>query len=141
MNAMAKQSSNRMSKEPTLPDSELEVLRMLWKKERATAREVWAELQKHGSEWTYATVNTLLQRLEAKGLASSDKSRMTYIYWPQISRQQVVKRRVKHLVDKLYDGKGGSLVMHLLKSQRLSNDEVSEIRELLDGSLGDDDAK
>ena len=138
---MAKQTVNRGMKEPTLPDSELEVLRVLWKKERATAREVWVELQEQGSDWTYATVNTLLQRLEAKTLAASDKSRMTYTYWPEISRNQVVKRRVKQLVDKLYDGKGSSLVMHLLKSQRLSGDEVSEIRQLLDGTLGEHDAK
>ncbi|MBX9656460.1 BlaI/MecI/CopY family transcriptional regulator [bacterium] len=140
---MAKQAGNRPAKdkEPSLPDSELEVLRVLWKKERATAREVWAELQDQGSEWTYATVNTLLQRLEAKGLAASDKSRMTYVYWPEISRSQVVKRRVKQLVDKLYDGRGSSLVMHLLKSQRLSGDEVTEIRQLLDDSIGEHDAK
>ena len=53
----------------------------------------------------------------------------------------MVKRRVKQLVDKLYDGKGSSLVMHLLKSQRLSGDEVSEIRQLLDGAIGEHDAK
>lgn len=137
---MAKQS-DKSAKQPTLPDSELEVLRVLWKTERATAREVWGELHRHGSEWTYATVNTLLQRLEAKGLAASDKSKMTYVYWPVISRQQVVKRRVKQLVDKLYDGKSGSLVMHLIKSQKLSGQEVSEIRDLLDGALGRHDAK
>jgi BlaI family penicillinase repressor len=138
---MAKSTGSKSSKEPTLPDSELEVMRVLWKKERATARDVWETLQTQGSAWTYATVNTLLQRLEAKGLAGSDKSRMTYVYWPEISRGQVVKRRVKHLVDKLYDGKGAPLVVHLLKSQRLSSQEVTEIRQLLDGAMGSDESK
>ncbi|MBY0589210.1 BlaI/MecI/CopY family transcriptional regulator [bacterium] len=138
---MAKTTNSKASKEPTLPDSELEVMRVLWQKERATARDVWEALQSQGSAWTYATVNTLLQRLEAKGLAGSDKTKMTYTYWPQISRGQVVKRRVKHLVDKLYDGKGAPLVVHLLKSQRLNSQEVTEIRQLLDGALGNDDAK
>jgi predicted transcriptional regulator len=140
---MAKNTSaDRKSKdrEPSLPDSELEVMRALWKLEKATAREVWTELHKHGSQWSYATVNTLLQRLEAKELAASDKSQMTYVYTPKITRQQVVKKRVKQLVDKLYDGKGGMLVMHLLKSQRLSKDEVSEIHQLLEGSKKSDDA-
>ena len=114
-------------------------MRVLWERQKATAREVWTELRECGSKWTYATVNTLLQRLEAKNLASSDKSQMTYVYAPKITRQQVVKRRVEHLVDKLYDGRGGMLVMHLLKSQRLSSDEVSEIQRML-GASEDDDA-
>lgn len=130
---MAKSSAPK-AKEPSLPDSELEVMRVLWKNQRATAREVWNELRTTGSKWTYATVNTLLQRLEAKGLATSDKSRISYVYSPKITRQRVVQRRVKDLVEKLYDGKGGMLVVHLLKSQPLSKDEVAEIHELLDSS-------
>lgn len=137
---MAKQTSNRAAREPSLPDSELEVMRVLWKKERATAREVWGELKDVGSGWTYATVNTLLQRLEAKGLAGSDKSKMTYIYWPEISRQQVAKRRVKQIVEKLYDGKGVPLVVQLLKNQRLSTAEAAEIRQMLDAALTNHDS-
>lgn len=114
-------------------------MRVLWDRKKATAREVWSDLKANGSKWTYATVNTLLQRLEAKNLASSDKSQMTYVYSPRITRHQVVNRRVEQLVEKLYDGKGGMLVMHLLKSQQLSNDEVSEIRQLL-ASVQKDDA-
>jgi predicted transcriptional regulator len=134
---MAKKSARSKEREPTLPDSELEVLRVLWKAGRATAREVWESLQTTGSKWTYATVNTLLQRLESKGLTSADKSQMTYVYSPKISRQQVVKRRVRHLVDKLYDGQGGLLVMHLLKSQSLTKDEVQEIHDILAGAAKD----
>jgi BlaI family penicillinase repressor len=137
--ASDEQMAKHSPKEPTLPDSELEVLRSLWKLERATAREVWQELHKHGSEWTYATVNTLLQRLEAKELAASDKSKMTYVYTPQISRNQVVRRRVRDLVDKLYDGKGAPLVVHLLKSQKFSSDERAEIQKLLSDTLRQDD--
>lgn len=137
---MPKHAINRVSREPSLPDSELEVMRVLWRNERATAREVWAELQKIGSGWTYATVNTLLQRLESKGLAGSDKTKMTYTYWPKITRQQVVKRRVKQIVEKLCDGKGAPLVMHLLKNQRLSSDEVAEIRQVLDAALANHDS-
>jgi BlaI family transcriptional regulator, penicillinase repressor len=131
---MAKQTQPAKVKEPTLPDSELEVMRVLWRHQKATARQVWTDLQAEGSKWTYATVNTLLQRLEAKGLATSDKSQMTYVFAPKISKQQVVKKRVKQLVDKLYDGQSGSLVMHLLKSQKLSPQEVTEINEILDSA-------
>jgi BlaI family transcriptional regulator, penicillinase repressor len=83
-------------------------------------------------------VNTLLQRLEAKSLAVSDKTKMTYVYSPRITKSEVVEKRVSQLVNKLYDGKGGMLVKHLLESRSLSNDEVSEIRRLLAGFKPDD---
>lgn len=118
-------------REPSLPDSELEVLRALWELRTATAREVWTFLQSQGSSWTYATVNTLLQRLVAKGLVVSDQSQMTYRYSPAVSREDVVARRVSHLVDKLYNGQGGMLVLHLLQTQDLSPEEVEQIRRLL----------
>lgn len=115
-------------------------MRVLWERNNATAREVWTDLRANGSKWTYATVNTLLQRLEAKGLAVSDKSKMSYVYSPNVSKQSVVRRRVKQLVDKLYDGQGGMLVMHLLKSQPLSKEEVAEIHQLLDSVREENDA-
>lgn len=121
-------------REPKLPDSELEVMRVLWRRGPSSSREVWSELKTAGSSWTYATVNTLLQRLEAKGMAEADKSRMTYVYTPSVTKQQVVKRRVRSLVDKLYDGKGGMLVMHLLRSHKLSTEEMTEIRSLISES-------
>ena len=131
---MAKKTSAVKIREPKLPDSELEVMRVLWRLNQATARDVWTELTSNGSKWTYATVNTLLQRLEAKGLTNCDKSNVSYVYSPKISRTQVVKKRVKDLVDKLYDGKGAPLVVHLLKSQRLSKDEIAEINSALGDS-------
>jgi predicted transcriptional regulator len=127
-------SAGKKDKGPSLPDSELEVMRVLWQKGKATAREVLTDLRAHGSKWTYATVNTLLQRIESKGMATSDKSRMSYVYSPKISRDQVIKKRVRHLVEKLYDGKGGQLVVHVLRNSKLSKDEVTEISQLL-GSL------
>lgn len=126
-------SAAKKDQGPSLPDSELEVMRVLWQKGKATAREVITDLRARGSKWTYATVNTLLQRIEAKGMATSDKSRISYVYSPKISRDQVIKRRVRHLIDKLYDGKGGELVVHVLKSSKLSKQEVAEISQLLGG--------
>lgn len=121
------------NREPNLPDSELEVIRVLWKKESATARDVYNQLRNEGSKWTYATVNTLLQRLEAKGMATSDKSGISYVYSPKITKQKVIKKRVRDIVDKLYEGNGSSLVLHLLKSEQLSDNDMSEIRAALEG--------
>jgi BlaI family transcriptional regulator, penicillinase repressor len=131
---MAKPTKGRGEREPNLPDSELEVMRVLWKRGKATARDVWTDLTAEGSKWTYATVNTLLQRLEAKGMATADKSAMTYVYAPKLKKEAVIKKRIKQLVEKLYDGHGAPLAMHVLRSHKLSKDDLSELKSIVSDS-------
>ena len=52
---------------PTIPDSELDVLKVLWDRGQGTVREVLETLRAAGRQWSYATVATLLDRLETKG--------------------------------------------------------------------------
>jgi predicted transcriptional regulator len=56
---------------PTIPDSELDVLKVLWDRDQATVREALETLRAAGRQWSYATVATLLDRLESKGLVRS----------------------------------------------------------------------
>ena len=135
---MVKIPSKGKGKEPSLPDSELEAMRVLWGRQKATARDVWQELQKSGSKWTYATVNTLLQRLEGKGLVNVDKANISFVYSPKISRQKVIQKRVNDIVEKLYDGESGAFVMHLLQSQKLSKQDITAISDQLGKGTDDE---
>src|SRR5258708_14217708 len=105
-----------MAKRPaTIPDSELDVLRVLWERQHATVREVLETLRTAGRMWSYATVATLLDRLETKGVVTSDRSELAFVYRPVISNQEVRQKRVSNLVEKLYQGEPGLLVLPLLK--------------------------
>ncbi len=116
---------------PKIPDSELEVLEALWQVGSGSVRDVLTQLQWSGSQWTYATVSTLLQRLEQKGLVTCDKSEFAFVYRAAVSRPAVVDRRLEHLIDKVYQGEPGLLVVHLLKSHRLSSEHRHEVRQIL----------
>ena len=117
---------------PTIPDSELDVLKVLWERGQATVREALETLKAAGREWSYAPVATLLDRLETKGLVESDRKELAFVYRPTISSQEVRQRRVSSLVDKLYEGEPGLLVLHLLKSHPLDPGQASQVREVLD---------
>jgi len=121
---------------PTIPDSELDVLKVLWERGQATVREALDTLKAAGRQWSYATVATLLDRLETKGLVESDRRELAFVYKPTISSQEVRRRRVDSLVDKLYEGEPGLLVLHLLKSHPLDPGQASEVREVLDQMTG-----
>jgi BlaI family transcriptional regulator, penicillinase repressor len=117
---------------PTIPDSELDVLKVLWDRGQATVREALESLRAAGRQWSYATVATLLDRLESKGLVTSDRSDLAFVYRPAISSQEVRQRRLSNLVDKLYQGEPGLLVLHLLKSHPLDASQAKEVRAVLD---------
>ena len=116
---------------PKIPDAQLEVLESLWQVGKGTVREVLTQLQWSGRDWSYATVSTLLQRLEQKGLVTCDRSGFAHEYRAAISRPAVVDRRLKHLIDKVYQGEPGLLVVHLLKSHKLSREHRHDVQQLL----------
>ena len=126
---------------PTIPDSELDVLKVLWARSQATVREALETLRASGRQWSYATVATLLDRLESKGLVTSDRSELAFVYKPAITSQEVRQKRLTSLVDKLYHGEPGLLVLHLLKSHPLDPGQASEVRSLLDEMTGDKNRK
>ncbi|MEO6808482.1 MAG: BlaI/MecI/CopY family transcriptional regulator [Isosphaeraceae bacterium] len=126
---------------PTVPDSELDVIKVLWDREQGTVREILETLKAAGSQWSYATVATLLDRLEAKGMVTSDRSEQAFVYRPLIAEQDVRQKRINNLVDKLYQGEPGLLVLHLLKSHPLDSDQAKEIRSLLEQMTSERNAK
>jgi BlaI family penicillinase repressor len=122
-----------MAKRPlSIPDSELDVLKVLWDRGQATVREVLETLRSAGRQWSYATVATLLDRLETKGVVTSDRSELAFVYRPVISNTEVRQKRVNNLVEKLYQGEPGLLVLHLLKAHPLDPRQAKEVRALLE---------
>jgi len=129
-----------MAKPPlSIPDSELDVIKVLWERGRATVRDVLETLkaaghvgEKEGRPWSYATVATLLDRLESRKLIESDRTDQAFSYRALVSVKDVQQRRIESLVDKLYQGEPGLLVLHLLKSHQLDPNHALEVRSLLE---------
>jgi predicted transcriptional regulator len=130
-----------MRRPPTIPDSELDVLKVLWDLGHATVRESLETLRSAGRQWSYATVATLLDRLESKGLVTSDRRDLAFVYRPAISTHEVRQRRLNSLVDKLYQGEPGLLVLHLLKSHPLDSSQAKQVRAVLDEMVGEKSKK
>ena len=115
-----------------LTNAELEVLKVLWEDAPRTVRDVMNALHEQDHDLAYTTVLTFLSRLEQKGFVKSDKSLQAYTYRPLISREKVTKARLRSLVEELFDGAAGPLVLQLVRDASLSRDELSELHELVD---------
>lgn len=115
-----------------LGSAELEVLRTLWDVGPATVREVLNHLHDRGRRVAYTTVQTLLTRLEQKRYVVSDKSDLAHVFRARVTRDRVTRSRLKTLLSQLYDGAAGPLVLQLVKTERLTTEEIDQLQRLIE---------
>lgn len=115
-----------------LGDAELEVLKVLWEEGPNPVREVLTHMHGRGRQVAYTTVQTLLTRLEHKGFVASDKSGTAFVYKATVTRDRVSNSRVNTLLEQMYDGAAGPLVLQLIRNERLTTDEISQLQQMID---------
>jgi len=116
---------------PGIGQIELEVLKVLWEHGPCTVREVHAFLQGQ-EDRAYNTVLTHLQRLEAKGYVTSARSGVANVYRAAVSRERLLKQRLKDLANQLCEGTATPLVLALVEGSRFTPEEIGHFRRLLD---------
>lgn len=120
---------------PKPTDSELAILRVLWRFGPATVRAVHDELSR-AQETGYTTVLKLMQIMTEKGLVKRDESERSHVYKSSFSEEQVQRQLVGHLLDRAFGGSAQKLVMQALAAKKSSPNELAEIRRLLDEMEG-----
>ncbi|HEY2249476.1 MAG TPA: BlaI/MecI/CopY family transcriptional regulator [Planctomycetaceae bacterium] len=113
-------------------DAELRVLKLLWEHEPRAAREIAESLYSRLTNSEIGTVQTLLARLEAKGLVSRDRTRHVHQFSTAITSAEFAGRQLAAMVDKLTDGSLAPVLAHLVQSHALSDEDKAELRRLLD---------
>jgi BlaI family penicillinase repressor len=114
-------------------DAELAILQYLWDQGEATTRHLTDAIHPEGTASHYATVQKLLERLEAKDIVTRDRSRWPHVFAAVIDREELIGRRLRDMAEKLCGGSVTPLLTHLLKVERLSPRERSELRTFMDG--------
>jgi predicted transcriptional regulator len=115
-----------------LPDAELAVLQTLWERGPSTIRQLTDALYPSGSDAYYATVQKLLERLEAKACVSRDRSSWAHVFQATMDRDELIGRRLQAVAEKLCGGSLTPLLTNLVRSKRLTPKERREIRKLMD---------
>jgi BlaI family penicillinase repressor len=108
-------------------NTELTILQVLWDQGEATRRQVADVVYPGGSEAHYATVQNLLGRLERKGFVRSNRNGNVLIFTATVDRDELIRRRLQGLADKLCGGAAAPLIMNLVRSQPLSAAEVEQL--------------
>src|ERR1700746_705263 len=90
---------------------ERQIIDILYRRGRATAADVMAELPGQPS---YSTVRTQLRVMEEKGHVRHEEDGQRFVYVPTAPRRTVRKSALKHLVDTFFDGSAEQAVAALL---------------------------
>jgi BlaI family penicillinase repressor len=114
-------------------EAELAVMQVLWARQRASIRQVTDVLYPRGGASYYATVQKLLERLEAKGFVARDRSLYVHVFSPSVDREELVGRRIQDVVDKLCEGSLVPVLSHLAQAKGLSERERKALRQLVEG--------
>ena len=119
-----------MSKHSQLTRRERQIMDSLYRRGRATAADVMADLP---GEPSYSTVRTQLRVLEEKGHVRHDEEGLKYVYLPAVPRHAARKSAMRHLIETFFDGSTEKAVAALLggESAKLSDEELDRIADLI----------
>lgn len=115
-----------------ITESELGVLRVLWDQRAATIRQLTDVLYPGGEAPQYATVQKLLERMEAKGYVRRDRSLYVHVFTALLDRNELIGRRLRSLAELLCEGSLTPLLSHLVKAHDLSDEDRTVLRKVLD---------
>jgi BlaI family transcriptional regulator, penicillinase repressor len=120
---------NRSKEDVT--EAELSLLEALWDLGPATIRQLVEQVYGESGASMYATVQKLLDRLEAKGCVRRDRRAPVHVFAAAINRDELIGRRLRAVADSLCGGSLSPLLTHLVEGRGLSAAERRELRSLI----------
>jgi BlaI family penicillinase repressor len=113
-------------KHATLTPQELEIMKLVWKRESATVRDVYEGLLKR-RKIAYTTVMTMMRILETKGHLKKRRRDRAFVYQPVRPQNQVIGGMIREFIDRVFNGAAEPLLVHLVKSGRVDEKDLQKI--------------
>lgn len=118
------------SKNASLSEPQLALMRVLWSKPDSTVIEV-VEAMRQSRPLAHTTIATMLMRLEKRGLVTASKEGRQLIYRANLSESEVQKSMVAELLSSVFLGNAKALLSHLLKEDEIKAEDLDQIRQRL----------
>ena len=117
-----------------LTDAEFAVLEPLWEAGPQTIRQLTATLYPAQSVSDYATVQKLLDRLEAKGCVARDRGQPAHLFRAAIERAALIDDELQEIADRFCGGSLVPVLNQLVRRCRLSKKDRDHLRKLIETS-------
>ena len=109
---------------------QLLIMQVLWNRGRATAREITDAINEI-EPIAHSTVQTLLRGLEEKGSVDHEAEGRTFVFYALVKEDKFKQSATRDLVERVFGGSAATLVAHLLSNEKVSKQEIDEIRKLI----------
>ncbi|MDI6449282.1 BlaI/MecI/CopY family transcriptional regulator [Anaerobaca lacustris] len=113
-----------------LTEAEWEIIQVVWEHEPCAAPTVQEALQAR-KKWTYSTVKTLMDRMVAKGLLSTERIRNLILYRSAVTQKQARKGEVAKTLTRAFGGAFTPMMQFMLESHSLSDTELAELESMI----------
>ncbi|WP_099192635.1 BlaI/MecI/CopY family transcriptional regulator [Tepidibacter mesophilus] len=121
-----------MNNIPQISESELEIMKLLWKKSPLSSNEIISLLSDKNISWSNQTIKTFINRLLKKRALRFEKLGRNYLYYPLVSYDEYIKTENNSFIQRVYDGAIEMLFSKFLEEKNLSKKEIENLQKILE---------
>lgn len=118
-----------MNKAKELTKAELQIMQILWTKEKAFVNDILEEMPEPRP--AYNTVSTVMRVLVEKKFVSYHNFGKTHQYYPLVEREDYMEGYMTSVVDNFFSGSVKAVVSFFAKRDNFSKEEVDELIDIL----------
>ena len=114
-----------MQKKITINDSELPIMKVLWRQNGITSPEILTQLDGNKN-----TLKTLLGRLASRGAVRAEEiNQRTYRYFAAVSEEEYIAGQRRSFLQKVFDGSAEKMLLNFVREEHIS---AEDLRSLVD---------
>ena len=114
-----------------LSENEWYIMQVLWEKSPASLREICDAL-KESKGWTKHAISSFLKRMQEKGAISVDESGKVKNYIAVWNKDETILEETQSIMERVYKGDLLLMVSNAVKEQKLTKEEIEELKSMLD---------
>ena len=122
---------------PEISEAEYQIMKVIWAEEVPISTNEVVEKLESTTSWKPKTIHTLLSRLVKKGALQYEKRGRVFVYSPLVKESDILEIENDNFLNRFYDGTINSMVVHLLEQDKLSNEDIEQLKRILDEKLGE----
>lgn len=125
---------------PQISESEYEVMKYIWKEAPVSTTEITRHLTTT-TKWNPKTIQTLIKRLVTKEALSYEKQGRVFVYTPLVREEDYVNQESKSFLKRYFNGNLSAMFSTFLENEKISDEEIDSLRQLLEDSTNDNNDK
>jgi len=118
-----------------ISEAEHQVMKIIWSAGTPINTNEVVERLKMSTAWKPKTIHTLLSRLVKKGAIQYEKVGRVFVYTPVIEESEMLALENDSFLNRFYNGALNAMVVNLLEQDKLSDNDIIALRNILDEKL------